>query len=149
MIDYAMKVHTVRFGDISVDPEQLLHFPEGLLGLGGSDYALIPARQGPFLWLQSLNEPGVALPLAPPESFFPDYVLEISPEDRESLPEDGFEDAEVYVTVRAAAEPSECTVNLKAPVLVWLGDGSGPREAYQVINRRAGAALRAPLFAAA
>lgn len=142
----ALMVHTTRFGDIEVDPEQVLAFPDGLIGLGGSEYALIPADNGPFIWLQSLSDAGIALPLTDPRRFFPDFALELDEEERERLGLEAGEQPEIFVTVRAAGTGADCTANLKAPIVVVANSGAGPRHAHQVINQHAGAALRTPLF---
>ena len=44
------------------------------------------------------------------------------------------------MTVRAAAELSDFSCNLRAPIVVWKGRG------HQVINEAPDAPVRAPLF---
>ena len=120
-----------------------MEFPEGLIGLGGSQYALIARDpQTPFVWLQSLEDPGLALPVTNPHQFFSDFAVELIEEDAERLGLDATTGADVYVTVRASDKLEEFTANLKAPILVRGG------KAYQVINQAPGAQLRAPLFPA-
>ena len=51
--------------------------------------------------------------------------------------------AQLYVTVRAAPNPADVVVNLRAPLVVFEGLGR------QVLNAAPGAELQAPLFAAA
>jgi flagellar assembly factor FliW len=148
MTQLALMVHTTRFGDIEVAPEAVLHFPDGLIGLSGSDYALIPAGHGPFTWCQSMADPAVALPVTRPERFFPGFVLELGEAQSERLGDEAVARAEVFVTVRAAATAADCTANLRAPILVLEDGGSGARLAYQVVNQDPDAALRTPLFAA-
>ena len=138
-----LTIESSRFGLVDIDPSTVIEFPEGLIGLGGSRYALIARdAQTPFLWLQSLEDPALALPVTNPHQFFADFRVELIEEDAERLGLDATTGADVYVTVRASDKLEEFTANLKAPILVRGG------KAYQVINQAAGADLRAALFAA-
>jgi flagellar assembly factor FliW len=135
-------IESSRFGRVEVDPQTVIEFPDGLIGLGGSRFALLARDpETPFLWLQSLEDPGLALPVTNPHQFFDSFAVELIDEEAERLgfSDDGAE-ADVYVTVRAADALEEFTANLKAPILVREG------YAYQVINQTPGCALRAPLF---
>jgi flagellar assembly factor FliW len=139
----SLTIESSRFGSIQVDSGAVLEFPEGLIGLGGSRYALIADKpQAPFLWLQSLDDPGLALPVTNPHDFFGDFAVEVIDEDAERLSMDAATAMDVYVTVRAAPTLEDFTVNLKAPILVNAG------KAWQVINQAPGCELRVPLFTA-
>jgi flagellar assembly factor FliW len=136
-------LHSTRFGELEISDEQVLEFPEGLIGLGGHLYALLPAGdESPFLWLHSMEDPALALPVTNPHRFFEGFQVEISDEDAERLSIDGSAEADVYVTVAANAQQREFVANQRAPILAWAG------KAYQVINRDEKARLRAELFAA-
>lgn len=132
---------TARFGPVDVIVESIIEFPDGLIGLGGSRYALLSTDpSSPFLWLQSLDNESIALPVANPHRFFGDFVVELTDSDAALL---GFDDgvpADVYVTVTASSVVSDVTVNLKAPILIRNGHG------HQVINQHEGAAVKTPLF---
>jgi flagellar assembly factor FliW len=140
----SLTIDSSRFGRLEIDPETVIEFPDGLIGLGGSRYALLATdAKSPFLWLHSLDDPSLALPVTDPRRFFAGFAVEL---DDEELARIGIEDlsaADVYVTVRAASRLEEFTVNLKAPLLVSSGKG------HQVINQAPGCSLRAPLFQAA
>jgi flagellar assembly factor FliW len=135
---------SIRFGTLEAADEEVIEFPLGLIGFGGSRYTLLDRNPGTgFLWLHSLEDPALALPVVSPFQFFADFSLEIAPEDREQT---GIEDpsaAQLYVTVRATPDPLDVTANHRAPLLILDGRG------YQVINAREDAPLRAPLFAVA
>ena len=136
-----LMIESTRFGQVEIAPESVVEFPEGLIGLGGSRYALLTTDEGsPFLWLHSIEDPTLALPVTNPHRFFADFSVELTDEDAERL---GFDDStavDVYVTVRAAAAVEDCTANLKAPILIHAG------RAHQIINKATGAQLRAQLF---
>jgi flagellar assembly factor FliW len=139
----SLKIESSRFGQVEIDPASVLEFPEGLIGLSGSRYALIAADpNAPFVWLQSLEDPSLALPVTNPHRFFGDFAVEVIDEDAERLGLDAAATMDVYVTVRAASTIEQFTANLKAPILVSAG------RAWQVINQAPGCELRVPLFAA-
>jgi flagellar assembly factor FliW len=134
-------IDSPRFGHLEIEPETVVEFPDGLIGLGGSRYALLAADgDSPFMWLQSLEDPALALPVADPHRFFSPFVVELADDDAERLGLDDVTAVEVYVTVRAAASLEDFTANLKAPILMWSG------KAHQVINQANGCVLRATLF---
>lgn len=137
----AVTFESIRFGTLEVEPEDVIEFPFGLIGLGGLRYALIDRNPGTgFRWLHAVDEPALALPVVNPHQFFSTFTLEIAPEDRERT---GIEDAsgsELYVTVRATPNPLDITANLRAPLVIHEGCG------YQVINTNEDASLQAPLF---
>jgi len=132
---------SIRFGTVEIEPEAVIEFPFGLIGLGGLRYALLDRNPGTgFLWLHAVEDPALALPVVRPEQFFSDFTLEIAPEDRERT---GIEDAagaQLYVTVRATPNPLDITANLRAPLVIREGRG------YQVLNVSEDATLQAPLF---
>ena len=137
-----LEIESSRFGRVQIDPDTVIEFPEGLIGLGGSRYALIARDpETPFLWLHSLDDPALALPVTNPHQFFADFAVEMLDEEAERLGFAGEDGVDVYVTVRASKVLEEFTANLNAPILVRAG------KAYQVINQAPGCQLRAPLFA--
>lgn len=125
-------IDSTRFGRIEVADGSEIAFPDGLVGLDSRRFALIArSPEEAFVWLHSLEDPALALPLADPRRFFSAFALE------PAAPAG----AAVYVTVRAAERPEDFTANLRAPIVI--ADGVG----RQVLNEADGAALRAPLFA--
>ena len=125
-------IDSTRFGRIEVAPDSAIEFPQGLAGLDGHRFTLVArAQDDALLWLHSLEDPALALPVADPRRFFADFALEPAPPA----------DAAVYVTVRASEQIEQFTANLRAPIVI--ADGIGE----QVINEAPGAELRAPLFA--
>jgi flagellar assembly factor FliW len=141
-------VHSSRFGTLEIEAAAVLSFPRGLIGLGGSRYALLTTDpESPFSWLHSTDDPDLALPVMRPFEFFPGYEVVLSDVESDALGIGGDAPADVWVTVRAAATAKDITVNLRAPIIVTATAG-GPA-AFQVINEMPGADVRAPLFTAA
>jgi flagellar assembly factor FliW len=137
-----LTVESSRFGTLELDAGQAIQFPAGLIGLGGHAYVLLTTSdEASFSWLQSLEDPELALPVTNPWAFFSDYVVELSDEDTERIGDASAVD--VWVTVRAGSELSDFRANLRAPILVANGIG------HQVINEAPDVPVRAPLFAEA
>jgi flagellar assembly factor FliW len=134
-----LTVESSRFGTLELDASQAIEFPAGLIGLGGRSYVLLrTSEDASFSWLQSLEDPALALPVTNPWTFFPEYVVELSDEDTSRIGDPAGLD--VWVTVRAGAELADFRANLRAPILVAGGVG------HQVINEATDMPVRAPLF---
>ncbi len=135
-----MRVHfeSHRFGSLDLADDQVIEFPSGLIGLGGSRYALVSTDDdSPFRWLQSLEDPELAVPVTNPFWFFADYEVNLSDADSTRVGTESPEAVDVWVTVRAL--PDEVTANLKAPIVVHAGRG------HQVINEARDFGVRTPL----
>jgi flagellar assembly factor FliW len=133
---------STRFGDVDVADDAVIEFPNGLIGLQGTRYALVPHdATGTFLWLHSMEDPDLALPVTRPWTFFPSYEVELSDSEAERIGVTDPAQAEVFVTVRATGDPNDISANLRAPIIMASGRG------FQVINETGDAPVRAPLFA--
>jgi flagellar assembly factor FliW len=142
----SLTVESTRFGTLEIKPEAVLSFPRGLIGLGGSRYALLSTDpDSPFSWLHSVEDPDLALPVTRPWEFFPNYEVVLGDAEAAALGLAVDAAADVWVTVRATERVEDFTVNLRAPIVVAPG-ADGP-EAYQIINEAPDADVRAPLFA--
>ena len=134
-----LTVESSRFGSFEIEADAVIEFPAGLIGLGGSRFALVSAdAEGAFHWLHSLEDPALALPVTNPWLFFGDYVVDLSDADTGRV---GSDRPDVWVTIRTGSEAGDFSANLRAPILV--ADGRG----HQVINEAPHAPVRAPLFA--
>ena len=125
-------IDSTRFGRIEVAPGSAIAFPQGLAGLDSRRFTLVArAADDAFLWLHSLEDPALALPVTDPRRFFAEFAL------APAAPAG----AAIYVTVRASERLEDFTANLRAPLVIVDGIGE------QVLNEAPGAELRAPLFA--
>ena len=71
---------------------------------------------------------------------FPEYEVVLCDEETDRIGVLLDAPADVWVTVRATADPKACSVDRKAPILVHEG------HAHQVINEAPGLAVRTPLL---
>lgn len=129
-----MKIGTRKFGEIIIDEKKILTMPEGLPGFPGFDrYVLLEdEKTAPFCWLQSLDEPDLALVIMDPLVFMPDYKLGLEAfiKDRKwtGVKE---EDLLVYVVVNISGEDEDkkITANLMGPLVM----NSKNNEVIQVV----------------
>lgn len=114
-----MLVKTKPFGEITVDERQKVHFPFGILGFERlRDYVLLDARQPPFYWLQSLDEPEIAFILINPLVFRPDYTPDVPPEELEEIGIEAAEGGLFFAIVTIPEEQPLMTANLQGPVVI-------------------------------
>jgi flagellar assembly factor FliW len=142
MTTKTITLESTRFGTLEIPHDAVVEFPNGLIGLGGHRYALLAREEdATFIWLHSLDDPDLALPLTNPWRFFAGFEVELADDEAERLGVDDAGDTTVYVTVRAAETLEDFSANLRAPILITHGKG------FQVINQAPDAPVRAPLFA--
>jgi flagellar assembly factor FliW len=132
-----------RFGECSYRDSEVLEFPWGLPGFGHlrKFVVLQVAGQDGFIWLQSLDDTNVALPLADPWSVFEDYDPHLPHYATAAL---GIEDPEDFVimcVVVVTKEAKERTMNLLAPIVINLKTRTG----RQVMLENSGYSARTPM----
>ncbi|HEY8637730.1 MAG TPA: flagellar assembly protein FliW [Solirubrobacteraceae bacterium] len=136
-------LRSTRFGSVPIPDDAVVHFPDGLIGVGGAHFALLAqSDSSPFVWLHSLDDAATAVPLADPWRFHADYEIEVSAEDAERVEIVDLDATAVFVAVRAADRLEDFHLNLRAPILISQGRG------HQIVNRASGD-VQAPLLAAA
>ena len=134
-----VRLESSRFGTLEIQPDAIIEFPAGLIGLDSRRWAIVgEITDGPFQWLHSIDDPSLALPVTNPWAFFADYEVELSDDDTERVA--AGDETAVYVTVRAGSELSDFSANLRAPIVISKGHG------HQVINQAPHAPVRAALF---
>lgn len=132
-----------RLGTFEVEEDKIICFHRGILGLEGQKkYILLDHPDTDVLkWLQSVENPEIALPVIQPGHFFPDYQPEIPKEDLLSLEITSPEEAVVLCIITVPRDPKLATVNLKAPVII----NSGKRLGDQFIAENEMYRIREPL----
>ncbi len=115
-----MVLETLRFGDLEIAPDDVLQFPQGLIGLESlCQWALLADSGNPSLgWLQSMDRPEVALAVVSPWRFVPGYQLRLPATELAPLALARPEDAQVLAIL--SRQPSAVTLNLKAPLALNL-----------------------------
>ena len=137
-------LESTRFGTIDIAEETLLRFPAGMIGFPDLErYAIIKQREDSvFLWLHSLDEPGLAFPVVLPWVFYWDYEVKLSDEDMAAINVERADQISIYCVVNVTDNVREATINLFSPIVI----NNAERLGRQVINLAEGYSTRDRLF---
>jgi flagellar assembly factor FliW len=115
-----MRVVTTRFGELDIPDEEILYFPQGLIGFEScTHYAIVGRREGkPVWWLQSLELPEAAFILTDPRDVEPTYRPEVPQSELEEIELTSLAEAELHVMLVVRREPKEITANLLGPLVI-------------------------------
>ncbi|MBD5158420.1 MAG: flagellar assembly protein FliW [Butyrivibrio sp.] len=121
-----MHIDSRVFGEIDIDDDKIIRFEDGVIGFEEyHNYALIYDEEkkrganGGIMWLQCMDEPDLAFPVADPLHIYPGYNPVVEDEWLASIGE--FNDAEDIFLLSILTVPSDITkvtANLKAPVII-------------------------------
>jgi flagellar assembly factor FliW len=137
-------VETSRFGQLEIDPEDRLLFPEGIMGLPDLRYfVLLDHEGGVFQWLQSTEDPDMAFVVIDPTMVVNEHAVRLNDADLKVL---GVEDLEgtdegqeiAVCAIVNVSDPSNPTVNLLAPLCI----ASRTRCGMQVVQHHSGYSTR-------
>lgn len=132
-----------RFGLCSFAASEVIAFPWGLPGFAQLRRFLVlsvPGQDG-YIWLQSLDDVKVALPLCDPWSLFDDYEATLPHYARESLAIDAPDDFCILSVCVVGDGAAQMSINLLAPVVINLKTRIGRQVALE--NQRY--AVRTPI----
>lgn len=120
-----MLIRTSRFGQVDVQPEDILRFPEGLFGLPECRHwvLLADAENEAIGWLQCTSRPDVALAVVSPRRFVAGYQLRIPRSEAQRMALADPKAAQVLVIV--SKHDGGITLNLKAPLVIHLSQRLG------------------------
>ncbi len=113
-----MEILTTRFGPVTINAQDRVEFPKGLVGVAQlKRFALVadPQVRG-LTWLQSTRDPVWALALVSPRVFVPDFAIRTTPDQLRPIQLESAGDADVYVTLNRTVQ--NFTVNLQAPIII-------------------------------
>ena len=128
-----MQIKTKVFGEIIIDDDKIIHFPNGIIGFPDlTEFTLIHDEEigtDSIHWLQSLQEPAFAMPVMDPLIVCPDYNPEADDELFNVLGEIKPDELLVLVTVTVPHDLTKMTVNLKGPIIINVSE----KRALQII----------------
>ncbi len=112
-----MRFNTTRFGELEVDNDRLITFPDGIPGFPDvKRYILMDYRDTSLKWLQSVDDPDIAFIVAEPKIFSPDYSVKLDDTVRQYLQIKNDMDIAILVIVRV--ENGNIVPNLHGPLLL-------------------------------
>lgn len=113
-----MKVKSIRFGEIEISEDDVIRFPEGLVGLSDHNQFIMirDPESADLIWLQSADHEAFALATIHAVKVGPDYRVEIHPQDIAALKLTELSDAEVFVIINRV--DGKFYANLQGPIIV-------------------------------
>ena len=128
-----MTTKTRLFGEITIADEKLIIFPEGIVGFPFlKTFALIhdaEDEKAPIMWLQSMEEPGFAMPVIEPNLVMDNYNPTVNDEFLTPVGELAPDQIYSLVTITVPPEIEKMSVNLKAPIVINMANN----KAVQII----------------
>ncbi|HCC06927.1 MAG TPA: flagellar assembly protein FliW [Clostridiales bacterium] len=142
-----MMVQTRHFGQINVEEDKIINFRDGMPGFTNmKNYVLLTneenQKEGPFFWLQSVEDGDVAFALVNPHAVYPDYSPEVKDEYVDFLGHTTAADLSVFNVVVVPEDIKDMTVNLRAPILI----NQTTKRGAQVISENQEYAIRQYLY---
>lgn len=139
-----MQVMTERFGELQVSEQDIISFPQGLLGFPKlTQFCLVDPGDGVLiLWLQSLQDSRIAFPVLEPKLLLPNYVAKLSAAELRELGMTALAGAAVFSILTIGADITQMTANFKAPLVLNLKNRIG----RQVVLQESEYSIKQPAF---
>ena len=129
-----------RFGECTFSDADVIEFPWGLPGFPSLRrwLALSVETQNSFVWLQSLDDPKIALPTADPYLIFEDYDPKLPAYAAAALEINDPGEFTLLCVVVVTENAEDMTMNLFAPVVINLRT----RKGRQIVLENSGFSVR-------
>lgn len=139
----ATLVNFPRFGDFAYRESDVIEFPWGMPGFPDHHRWLFLTldSQPSFVWLQSLDDPGIALPTANPWMIFENYDPVVPAYAFAALEIESVSEFTYLCVTVVSKGAHEMTMNLAAPIIVNLRT----RKAAQITLEGSSYSLREPI----
>lgn len=142
-----MKINTKLFGEIEISEEKILIFQDGIIGFPElKRFALLHdeerGTEAGIRFLQSLDEPGFAMPVMNPLVVKPDYDPEVDDELLASAGKITPDNLLVLVTVSIPSDLTQMSVNLQGPFVINIDE----HKACQIIVDNGNYPVKFPIY---
>ncbi len=137
-----MRVQTTRFGELEVADNEIITFPQGILGFEAVKEYILLEGSGSFRFLQAVGEPDLTFVVIDPREIVRGYKVEVSKGEVKDI---GIREPEEAVILAIATIPGDVrkmTVNLQAPLVI----NAVNRKGKQIVLSDQGYSLRYPVF---
>ena len=129
-----MVAETKLFGKIDIEDDKIIEFPMGIIGFEYlKNFAIIydseRETRSKISWLQSMEEPLLALPIIHPFELREDYNPIVEDELMKNIGDPADADIIIFSTLSIPSDLTKMTANLKAPIIV----NAAGRKGMQVI----------------
>lgn len=129
-----MKIKTRAFGEIEISDDKIITFDNGIIGFPDMKHFTLlhdeeKGTSAGIRFLQSIEEPGFAMPVMDPLTVKPDYDPEVEDELLKGMGNLSNENILVLVTVTVPSDLKRMSVNLQGPIIINVDE----RKACQLI----------------
>lgn len=128
-----IKVESLRFGPLEIEPDKVIEFPRGLPGFESCHrFALLnPSEENPkYFILQSLDELDVAFYISDPSRFGFSYEITLSDQDVADLEVKDVAETAVVVMLSKPDENGPVSANLNSPLVLNLAKRRGLQHVF-------------------
>ena len=108
-----MGIKTKHFGEIDLDESKIIHFADGILGYDNEE-----GERPDISWLQSIDEPALAIPVISPFLVMEEYNPEVEDELLKPLGNMNVDNIIVLVSVTVPSDITKLSANMKAPFII-------------------------------
>jgi flagellar assembly factor FliW len=144
-MEVSMSIKTKIFGEIEVDANKVITFPSGLIGFESCKEFMIihdeDVEEVKIMWLQSMEEAELAIPVVNPLRVYPEYNPIVEEELFKCIGESE-EEMLVLVTMSVPSDITRTVVNLKAPIVI----NPTTKKGCQVIVENEEYPIRYPIY---
>lgn len=142
-----MKIGTKIFGEIEIEDEKVITFENGIIGFPElKRFALLHDEErgtnAGIRFLQSLDEPGFAMPVMDPLTVKPDYDPEVNDELLSAAGNVNEDNILVLVTATIPSDLTKMSVNLQGPFVINVEE----HKACQVIVENGDYPVKFPVY---
>ena len=139
-----MIVKTGRFGQLTVEDQEIITIPAGVLGFPEfKKFCLVdPGDDTLIIWLQSVENPDVAFALLEPKILKPEYTARLSAAELRELKLENVNQSAVFSILTIGEDVAQMTANIKAPLVINLKE----KIARQVVLQENEYSIKHPMF---
>ena len=142
-----MKIQTKIFGEVEIADNKIITFDKGIIGFPELKHFTMlhdeeKGSSAGIRYLQSIEEPGFAMPVMDPLLIKEAYNPKVEDELLKPLGEFGEDDMLVLVTVSVPADIKNMTANMKGPIVI----NTSTKKAVQVIAEGDDCEVKLPIY---
>lgn len=142
-----MRINTKIFGEIEISEDKIITFQNGIIGFPElKKFALLHDEErgsgAGIRFLQSIEEPGFAMPVMDPLAVKPDYDPEVDDELLAVAGDINPENLLVLVTVSIPGDLTRMSVNLQGPFIINIEE----HKACQIIVENGDYPVKFPVY---
>ncbi|HHV94530.1 MAG TPA: flagellar assembly protein FliW [Firmicutes bacterium] len=137
-----MRVQTTRFGELEAAENEIITFPQGILGFEAVKQYILLEGSGAFRFLQAVEEPDLTFVVIDPREVVKDYKAEVPKSEVADIGITDPQEAAILAIVTIPADVRKMTVNLQAPLVI----NAVNRKGKQIVLSDRSYSMRYPVF---